>query len=121
MMSPGCTALRGTFGRLAYCAAAECGSETPACAHAHIVRPEQSKDEGPAAPHTYGAPMSDSAAAAAVAPAPGARGGLRVLSPPAPPPELGGGGAGWLTGVGCAAAAAAAAASACCCCWYHAL
>src|SRR3954464_9518064 len=99
MMSPGCTALRGTFGRLAYCAAAECGSETPACAHAHIVRPEQSKDEGPAAPNTYGAPTTDCAAAAAVAPAPVAGGGLKVVLPGSPP-GLGGGGAGVGAGAG---------------------
>src|SRR6478672_12097566 len=115
MMSPGSTALSGTFGRLAYCAAAECGSETPACAQAHIVKPEQSNASGPISPKTYGAPITDSAAATAVA-APPEEGGIEggVL-----PPEVGG--AGWLTVVGGAAAAAAAAASACCCCWYHEL
>src|SRR6478752_1019212 len=98
MMSPGSTALSGTFGRLAYCAAAECGSETPACAQAHIVKPEQSNASGPAAPKTYGAPMTDSAAATAVAAPPDTVGGVP------PPPELGGW-AGWLTVVGgCAAA-----------------
>src|SRR4051794_41501586 len=95
MMSPGWTALSGTFGRLAYCAAAEGGSETPACSHAHMVRPEQSNASGPAAPKTYGAPMTDSAAAAAVAPPPdggGIDGGVLL-----PPPDVGGAGAGWLT------------------------
>src|SRR5436305_15170163 len=106
MMSPGWTALSGTFGRLAYCAAAECASATPACAHAHIVRPEQSNEDGPAAPKTYGAPITDSAAATAV-PAPPEAGGIVGGGVVVPPLELGGGdwAAGWL-----------AAAAACCCC-----
>src|SRR3954465_1334647 len=115
MMSPGWTALSGTFGRLASCAAAECGSDTPACAHAHIVRPEQSKEDGPAAPKTYGAPITERAAAAAISPLPDAAGGLKSV-----PPPVSGGGVGWVVVVGvfwaaAAAAAAAAWASACCC------
>src|SRR4051794_41974336 len=108
MMSPGWTALSGTFGRLAYCAAAEGGSETPACSHAHMVRPEQSNASGPAAPKTYGAPMTDSAAAAAVAPPPdggGIDGGVLL-----PPPEVGGGGGGGVPRVAGGGAAGAAAA-----------
>src|SRR3954447_1094485 len=119
MMSPGWTALSGTLGKLAHCAAAECGSETPACAQAHIVRPEQSNDDGPAAPNTEGAPITVWPAAAALPPAPVAGGGLKVLSPP----ELGGGLC-WLVVAGTFAAAccwAAASASACCCAWYQAL
>src|SRR3954453_5899588 len=119
MMSPGWTALSGTLGKLAHWAAAEWGSETPACAQAHIVRPEQSNDDGPAAPNTYGAPITDWAPAAAVTPAPRAGGGLRGVAPP----ELGGG-LGWLVVAGTFAAAccwAAASASACCCAWYQAL
>jgi hypothetical protein len=52
------------WGSEAYCKDDECGSETPACAQAHIVRPEQSKPTaGSAAPKTYGTPITDPAAA----------------------------------------------------------
>ena len=39
-----------------YCAAALCGSDTPAAAHAYIVRPEQSNESGPEPAYTYGLP-----------------------------------------------------------------
>src|SRR5436309_15747910 len=103
MMSPGWTADSGTCGRLASCAWAECGSETPACAHAHDVRPEQSNASGPAAPKTYGAPITEYAAPTAICAA------LAFGCGTYPP--VGGGSAG--TGAetdarSCAAAAAAA-------------
>src|SRR5213076_1238742 len=66
MMSPGWTADSGTCGRLESCARAECGREIPACAHAHDVRPEQSNASGPAAPKTYGAPITEYAAPTAI-------------------------------------------------------
>src|SRR5215213_4410945 len=43
----------------------ECGRLTPACPHAYMVRPEQSKVDGPDAAHTYGLPSLDLAAATA--------------------------------------------------------
>src|SRR6185369_5718246 len=58
----------------------ECGSETPACAQAHIVSPEQSNVDGPAAAQTYGLPSFDLAAATAVA-APPLAGTLTVGAP----------------------------------------
>jgi hypothetical protein len=35
-----------------YCAPEKWGSDTPPALHAHIVRPEQSNESGPDAPHT---------------------------------------------------------------------
>src|ERR687896_82677 len=104
MMSPGWTALRETRGSDVHCADAECGIDTPACAHAHDVRPEQSKASGPPAPQTYGEPIAECAAAIAIC-APEALGG--GANPP-PPPPLGGGADVVVCRAACSAASAAA-------------
>src|SRR5436309_1374636 len=105
MMSPGATDESGTWGSVPSCALAECGRETPACAQAHIVRPEQSNELGPAAPKTYGAPITDQAAETAIWAAEAFGSGTK-------PPDGGGDGAGFVRAFcSCAAAAAAAA------CW----
>ena len=63
-MSPGWTSESETCGSEEYCAAAECGGTTPACAHAYDVSPEQSNDARVrAAPQTYGEPSTEFAAA----------------------------------------------------------
>src|SRR3954465_13811983 len=49
--------LRGMWVVALYWAVVLWGSDTPAARHAHIVRPEQSKLPGPAAPHRYGLPI----------------------------------------------------------------
>src|SRR5215471_15580828 len=52
--SPGCSALIGISGwNMLYCAPEKCGSDTPACAQAIIVSPEQSKQVGPVPPVQY--------------------------------------------------------------------
>ena len=55
----------------------------PTCLYAHIVRPEQSKEFGPAAPQTYGLPCWDRAlrSASTPLPEPGMSLGLIVLTP----------------------------------------
>src|SRR3990172_12995836 len=88
-MSPGCTWASGTCGNDEYCEEAEWGRYTPACAQAQDVRPEQSKALGPAAPKTYGVPITDLAASIAIW-APVAFG--FGTKPPPPPPSVGGGG-----------------------------
>src|SRR4249920_1809557 len=66
-MSPGWISDSGTCGSDEYCSYAECGSETPARPHAHIVRPEQSNPTfGSAAPKTYCVPTTDAAAEIAI-------------------------------------------------------
>src|SRR5215213_7447081 len=106
MMSPGSTCDSGTRGRVAYWPEAECAMETPACAHAHDVSPEQSKELGPAAPKTYGAPRTLRAAATAMAAALEFAGGTKPE--PSPPPPVPGEVVGACTGaVACAAAAIA--------------
>src|SRR5690242_3443457 len=61
---------------------------TPACAHAAMVRPEQSKVLGPAVANTYGLPSWARAYATAIAPFDDVGGGLPV----------GGGGGGFVDG-----------------------
>src|SRR5829696_369444 len=65
--SPGWSSERATRVPELICIPDECGRETPACAQAHMVRPEQSKASGPAAAHTYGLPSFDLAASTATA------------------------------------------------------
>src|SRR5436189_5057656 len=73
-----------TCGTAPYCADDECGSDTPACPHDHMVRPEQSNPSlGLSPPYLYGTPITDRAAATAL-----------------PAPELGGGGGGGGVGFG---------------------
>ena len=68
----------GTWGSMPYCAAAKWGSDTPAWAHAHMVRPEQSKARpGEAAAKRYGTPSWLRAARTAVA-APGEVSGMSI-------------------------------------------
>src|SRR5919201_4467750 len=63
MRSPGWASLVLMCEVTEYCIADECGSETPAWAHDHIVRPEQSNPTlGSAAPHTYGVSITEYAA-----------------------------------------------------------
>src|SRR5262245_54620662 len=84
---------------LAYCCADWCGRYTPACDHAHDVRPEQSKaTPGLAAANLYATPCWLSAAATAVpardeaagigagAGATAGRGVCGAAPPPPPPP-----------------------------------
>src|SRR3954469_20719693 len=70
MRSPGCRADSETCRVLDHMAADEWGRLRPAWAQAHITRPEQSNEFGPAAAHTYGEPILLIAAAMAWA-APG--------------------------------------------------
>src|SRR5689334_2337266 len=71
--SPGCRSLIGTCGKLRYCDCEPCDIETPPCAHAIIVSPEQSKLSGPAPAYWYGLPICARAyATAAEAPPLGA-------------------------------------------------
>src|SRR3954465_5580103 len=80
--SPGWRFERSTCGTAEYCATEECGSDTPTCAHAHIVRPLQSNPvEGLAPAQTYGVPITDSAACTAPSP-PGLVGGAGLEPPP---------------------------------------
>src|SRR5690242_16286662 len=82
--SPGCSAFIGTFGKDPNCASELCGSDTPADAHAAIVRPEQSKTLGPAPAYWYGLPSWACANATAIAPRPLAGGsflGSNVVEP----------------------------------------
>src|SRR5437762_13763631 len=55
--SPGWRSPSDTRLVASYWAEAEWGSEWPACPQLHIVRPEQSKLSGPAAPYSYGLPI----------------------------------------------------------------
>src|SRR2546430_17143329 len=80
-----------------YCAPEKCGRLSPPARHAHCVRPEQSKESGPAAPQTYGLP-SWRCASAIAAPAPPFAAGAgpagadgAALPPPTdgPPPTAG--------------------------------
>src|SRR3954468_348621 len=67
--SPGCADARPTRVSPRHCACEVRGMGCPAFAHAVEVSPEQSYDEGPTAPHTYGLPiwaMAKSTAFAAV-------------------------------------------------------
>src|SRR4051794_13877192 len=63
--SPGCRSDCATRWVTAYCCWLECGSETPPRAQAHMVSPEQSKVDGPAAAHSYGLPICAYASATA--------------------------------------------------------
>src|SRR5215204_486865 len=102
MRSPGCAWLGLMCAVTLYCIADECGSETPACAHAHIVSPEQSNPTpGSAAPQTYGVPITEYAALIAACALPFGAGG----GPP------GGGDTDGVAPVETAAACAAACAS----------
>src|SRR5215207_10541867 len=93
MRSPGWSWSSGTCGSIPYCEAAKWGSDTPAWAHAHSVRPEQSKaTPGDAAAKRYGTPSWLSAARTAVA-APGEVAGTSncgegsvLVAAPLPPP-----------------------------------
>src|SRR5829696_5317566 len=98
-MSPGWIALSDTRGSELHCDDAECGRYTPACAHAHDVRPEQSKpDPGLAAPQTYCVPTTDFAAEMAICAAEAFAGGAQPPPPPPPvPPPSPVGGAGAVT------------------------
>ena len=73
----------------AYWAPEKCGRLTPPARHAHAVRPEQSNEFGPAAPHAYGLPSCRWAAAmAAPAPPLADGGGPAGADGAAPPPKL---------------------------------
>src|SRR3954464_14879862 len=54
MRSPGWMADIETWVVDEYWEPEKCGRLTPPARHAHAVRPEQSKEFGPAAPHEYG-------------------------------------------------------------------
>src|SRR6516225_2859385 len=80
MRSPGWSACSDTLGKAFHWLTVKCAIDTPACAHAHIVRPEQSKARpGLAAPKTYGTPSWLSAARTAMA-APGDVAGTAKLA-----------------------------------------
>src|ERR1044071_6616646 len=90
MRSPGCTSSREMCGIEAYWAPDWCGRYTPACPHAYLVRPLQSKaTPGDSAAKGSGAPSwLDAALTAMLAPddTGGAGSGPRGAGAGAPPP-----------------------------------
>src|SRR5512141_2848021 len=103
----------GTWGSDAYWRPDWWGIMTPAWAHAHDVRPEQSKPVcGDAWKATYGTPMTLWAAAMAMPALPDGGGGMGMLAPllkTLPPPPRGPGPEAPLLAADAAARAAAAA------------